>query len=315
MAKEDKTSQMLRKVIEQKDRLANALSDIVHAISNGCHNGLFESAISDMKCPMGKSKTELRFGLCKKAGNCKDSLHCPMSFNLYRLIQAKNKCDDILREHDSALIPFSIDEIPEYDSVRFKYQVSTEWFARRMVRFISWNGIGNEGDDKHRRELSDAFLRLVGFGCDTIGFGAEWRQFMEVYEIRKKGIANGKSEEQIIDELEKVKSKYKCVERLLIASADVHLRIYKHAIIKAIRKNPKRALRWIVLESVLLACEYDFTYDYPGADNGVYGDVFSCLGRMCLASVGLDSDDRFGILEFVNGKDKKSWFVKRRNNL
>ena len=302
----------LNRVIAQKDRLANALCNVLNVIRDGKHNGLFEAGFrpkkGKTKCKRGIEFGHVKYGYCPHIGeDC--CIDCPFTFSMYCLLEEEKNSQEVLRECDAAMIPFSpFVEIPIYMPEKYRYTVTTEWFVRRMIRFLLSSNVVYEKDISKRKAIGETYKRLVGFGCEAIGFREGWRQLQSLEQIRQDRLAKGLSDKEILKEIMKNKARFKEMGRLICAAERTCKRSYDIDMEKAIRKNRSRALRWIVLEAVMLIMEYDFGHDYPGADNGIYSDVFRFIGRLCLAAVGLKDDDRFGILEFVNAKDTKDSF-------
>ena len=306
----------LNRVIAQKDRLVKALNNLLYVISDGKTNGLFKAGFrppnGKTKCKKGIDYSTTRYGYCSHLDeDC--CIACPFTFEMFRLLEEEKKAGEVLEEADAAMIPFSPDrEIPLYVPERFTYKVSMEWFARRMIRFLLSNSAVYEKDIRKRRAIGETYERLVGFGCEAIGFREGWRQLQSLKQTRKAGLEKGLDDKQILDGMIKEKSKYREMTRLICAAEKTCRRSNDIDMEKAIRKNRRRAFRWIVLEAVMLMIEYDFDHVYPGADNGIYRDAFTHIGRLCLAAVGIKADNRFGVLEFANADDKKGSFIAKR---
>ena len=73
---------------------------------------------------------------------------------------------------------------------------------------------------------------------------------------------------------------------------------------KMIRKAPSRALRYLVLISLVTMSEFNFVRHYPSADLCVYAEYFAWIGRLCLYAVKIKPRDRLGILELSNSEDR-----------
>ena len=306
----------LARVIEQKDRYRKALCGIMEAVQDGMYNGLFDSGyrVKDFngKCSKGMSYRQVRWSGCPHVHeSCLQG--CPLDFQMRKLLKRRNEAFNVEDEDDAAMIPFSIDEIPTYNHKANTYHVSDAWFARRMMRFLMVYRCG--GDNKSlggNESAGDAFIRLVGFGCDTVGYGKAWREFLELKEIydtyKKQGIEDG--EIRKLFKQEEMQKRVSLFPKMLEHAARVYSRGLE--VEKAIGKNPKRGLKWIVLLSALLVSEFDFHREYPGADTGVYGDAFSVLCILCKKMVGLGGKGRLDILEFLNGEDVNGSFKSYR---
>ena len=297
----------LKRVIEQKDRYGTALALVLDAIRSGRYNGLFKAGYrykeeDKAECSQGVSYGALEWSGCPKALECPTAV-CPMTFHMRKLAKAYLKGMKVCEEQDAARIPFSPKEIPPYEPKKYCYKVSKRWFAKEMVRLIQAMRLGTENKDVGgNAALGEAYKRLVAFGMESIGMKQAWMEFCAIEEkareLDKQGQANreiGKWFEDNVAKFRHFKAVAKSTSRLFEKRANIQ---------KMIRKAPSRAMRYLVLYSLLTMTEFRFTHDYPGADLGVYGDVFAFIGRCCLYSAKIDIDDRLAILEFVNSDDE-----------
>ena len=299
----------LNRVIAQKDRYGKAICELQDAIRHGLYNGLFESGFRDREkdkseCPEGKKYSDVSWGGCRDVLVCQRA-RCPMTFEMRKLWEAYEKSMELGEEQDAARIPFSLDEIPNYEPNIWDYCVSKEWFAKRMVRFILSYRMGT-GD----KDFGEAFSRLIGFGMESIGMKVAWRQLLDMGEMGVELKNRGKSSTEIMAEIRDRTSGWKELKKLINRVYRVGGRRGKLA--TDIKKSPARALSMLVLYAVLFWMEYDFKKTYPGADNGIYRDVLNFLGRCCLIACKVNPDDRFEILEFINSDDKMDsiWQMK-----
>lgn len=296
----------LNRVIAQKDRYGEALADILDRIRSGRYNGLFESGYRDLEdgkteCPQGLTYRDLKWGGCPKVLSC-PTCRCPMTFEMRYLTEAYQKGMEVCNEQDAAKIPFNVNEIPPYEPSKYSYKVSRRWFAKEMVRLIQAMRLGTDNKDVGgNAALGRAYKRLVAFGMESIGKKQAWLEFASIEEQAKKMVKQGKSAidiakwyEEHVEASRHLKMVAKATHRLFEKRGDIQ---------KMIRKAPSRAMRYLVLFSLLTMTEFDFTHDYPGADLGIYGDAFAFMGRCCLYSEKIDTDDRIAILEFGNSDD------------
>lgn len=302
----------LNRVIAQKDRYGEALCGVLDAIRNGRYNGLFESGYrykekGKTECPQGLSYRDLQWGGCRNVLSC-PTCRCPMTFEMRHLTEAYQKGMDLCNEQDAAKIPFNVNEIPPYEPNKYCYKVSKKWFAKEMVRLIQAMRIGTDNKDVGgNAALGEAYKRLVAFGMESIGMRKAWLELVEIEEYARKLEKQGKSAREVSEWFEKNIDNFKHFQ----ASVKAMHRLFekRDRIKKMIQKSPSRALRYIVLFALLTTTEFDFTHEYPGADNGIYSDAFAFLGRICLYSARIDTDNRIAILEFGNSDDDVNDFI------
>ena len=296
----------LNRVIAQKDRYGEVLSSILDAIRHGRHNGLFESGYCDEEkdkneCPQGMKYKDIRWRGCRKVLSC-PSCRCPMTFAMRHLTEAYQKGIEVCEEQDAAKIPFNADEIPPYEPKKYYYKVSKRWFAKEMVRIIQAMRLGTDNKDVGGSvELGKAYKRLVGFGMESIGMRKAWLAFLAIEHEAIDKEKKGQTSREIEEWLEK-----KCEEQkhfMAAVYASHKLFEKRDKVSTMIRKSPSRALRYLVLLALLTMIEFDFSHEYPGADLGVYSDVFNFMGRLCLIAVKVKPEDRLAILEFGNSDD------------
>lgn len=301
----------LNRVIEQKYRYGDALAHILDAIRDGRYNGLFKAGYRDKKdgaveCSQGLSYRELEWSGCPKALEC-PTANCPMTFQMRKLTKAYLKGMKLCEEQDAAKIPFSPKEIPLYEPNKYCYKVSKRWFAKEMVRLILAMRLGTDNKSVGgNAALGKVYKRLVAFGMESIGKRKAWLEFVDLEERAKVLAKQGKSNREIekwveddVDNFRHFKAVAKSTSRLFEKRANIQ---------KMMRKAPSRAMRYLVLYSLLTMTEFSFTHDYPGADLGVYDEFFAFLGRCCLYSQKIDIDDSLAILEFGNSDDEADDF-------
>lgn len=295
----------LNKVILQKDRLQEQLSNLVDRFWSGMANGLFEKGgfepekEKDKKCEGGKTLKEVKWHGCEKARDGKCCKGCHLTFEMCMMMEAVLRSTDVLNELDEAMVKFSPDEIPEFNS-KLQYKVNLKWFCRKMIRIISQYKVGAKNEQiGGNKAIGDAMFRLICFGLDSSGYGPAVEEFISLINLEKKLL--GKRNEEKIKEVKNHKDKFKNFFNMTTDAAELSKQY--NSVVNRIKKKPDMALKDIALLALLLFMEYDFCHKYPGADNGVYKDAFESVAFLCFVAMRLKEGDRIGILEFLNGRD------------
>lgn len=299
----------LNRIILQKDRLQEQLAKMVDRFWSGMANGLFENGGFNpekekyKKCEGGKTLEEVKSQGCEKAKDGKCCKGCHLSFEMRTLMKDVLNSADVLSEHDEAMVEFYPEEIPEFNK-KLKYKVSARWFCRRMLRLISLYRVGEDNEQiGGNKAIGDTMFRLICFGLDTTGYGQGVVEFLSLKEMEKKFRNEGNGNNEIIQEVKNQEDKFKNFFKMTNDAAEVHEQ-YKD-VVKKIKRNPDRALKYIALLSFLLFVEYDFCQQYPAADIGVYKGEFESVAYLCFLAMKLNEEDRIGILEFINGSDRR----------
>lgn len=299
----------MNRIIEQKDRFGEALGKLLDAIKHGRYNGLFEAGFREMKdntkvCSQGVKFSEVKWSGCPKVLECPTHA-CPMTFEMRHLMEAYQKGLDVLDEQDAARIPFKANEIPPYEPSKYDYKVSIKWFAKEVVRIILAMRLGSDNKVVGGNvALSNAFKRLVGFGMESIGMKEAWIEFLKIDETAIKMERSGKAASAVADWFEQ-KLEEGCFKHFKSSAQAAHKLFEKRdKLEKMIRKAPSRALRYLVLSSLVTMSEFNFVRHYPSADLCVYAEAFAWIGRLCLYAVKIKPEDRLGILELSNSEDR-----------
>ena len=299
----------LNKVILQKDRLQERLANMVDRFWSCMANGIFEGGgfypekEKDKKCEGGKTLREVKWHGCEKArdGNC--CIGCHLKFDMMMMMEAVLKATDVLNELDEAMLKFSPDEIPEFNH-KLQYKVSTKWFCRKMLRLIFQYTVGKDNCQiGGNKAVGESMLRLICFGLDTVGYGKSVVEFIALKELEQRIKKDNNGKDEIIQEVKKHEKEFSNFFKMTKDAVDVHKQYTD--VVKKIKKNPDRALKYISLLALLLFMEFDFCHKYPGADNGVYKGAFESVAYLCFLAMKLKEGDRIGILDFVNGTDSK----------
>ena len=210
---------------------------------------------------------------------------------------------EVLSEIDEAMIPFSPDEIPEFNR-KWQYTVKTEWFCRKMLRLLFTYNVGSENEHAGgNRAIGEAFFRLICLGLDTGGYGQGVVEFLSLKDIEKKMQEEGMSKAEIIQGMNNQVEKFKKFFKMTNDAAETYTQY--NEVVKEIKKDPNVAVKLISLLSLLLFMEFDFCHEYPGADQGVEKGAFQSIAYLCAIAMNLKEDDLIGLLDFLNSSNKR----------
>ena len=98
--------------------------------------------------------------------------------------------------------------------------------------------------------IGDAMLRLICFGLDTAGYGQAVMEFIFLKELEQKFKKEKKGDDEIIHEVKKHEKEFSNFFKMTNDAAEVHEKY--NDVVKKIKKNPDRALKYISLLALLL---------------------------------------------------------------
>lgn len=282
---------------EVRHALVHLLDRLYSAMDNGCfHGGAFDSETIRRKCPKGEDVSASSRFICPKVLECQEH-RCPMSFDMRLLWRTVAEAEKTIKKQPAHIIPFVADEVPTVENDR-EYVVSTEWFLREAIRVIGILVSTDNQVSAERNNLINAYVRLIQLGLSTIGY----RDAAE--EIG--GINNESTDEPLSKQ-----------SHTVIAAAIKTARCFnRDQVLKAVKKAPRRAMRFFVLFLVSMMLEFSWNKKYSGADLSIYSEWFRGWIEIAYLFLKIAPDDIIAKMNFLNAPRKKgdiiSWPRKNK---
>ena len=295
----------LHNVSVQRNELRRCLAELCDKLQHGAYNHMFmetnprSSGEDKETCEKGHKRYDVIWSLGRCCCDCDGcGKECQLSFEEKRLFDAAREAMAIIERPDAEMPPVEAEDFPVYDPNR-EYKATDRWIARSFYRFsVGYWLFSDHRDKENESKWERAFDNLLAIGLDTIG--KDGKAFQVMRQKMNELMASCTDANEMRQKAKELRDGHPEAIKLLEEAVDF---IYD----KKRGKEEKLSAKNIVFLALTLRMDYNFGHKYPGADMGVYGDVFCGLIDVALKMVGLDREDE----PWQGDGESKSEYAKR----
>lgn len=274
-------------VVEQRDRLFDALSDVLEYIEDAISSGALGRKASgrsrsripgndpEVECEKGLTRGDAVGSLGKLCAGCGGRCDgCHLSSDEIMLFEAIWRASDAARERRAEMPVVRPEDFERYEDGAM-YCRSERWVAQQMYRFVvGYTSDSDRLDEKRAAEWSRAFNDVI-----AISLGKDGHAFHKLARRWSDGGVDGDESARDAAEWLSENADSKALVEECVKSRDG-------------LANGACGVRDMLMAAVLLSLEFSFSRRYPGADMGVYLGAFSGISTQCLKIAGLYVDGR-----------------------